>query len=126
MLLHSVVQLKSNCKSNRKPLTATIKLQWLEFVQLPMVVHSVTRLGDFYTLGNFLKPLATINYPKSLTFLGNFCKYVKIYHFSWKSFLGNFIGIWRFFSGHTCGAAFKCHGLNSSLVKLIYHRKVNF
>ena len=43
---------------------------------------SVTRLGDFWTLGNFLKPLATINLPKSPTFLGIFCKGVKISHFS--------------------------------------------
>ena len=35
----------------------------------------------YWTLGNFLKPLASINLPKSLTFLGNFCKGVKIYHF---------------------------------------------
>ena len=40
---------------------------------------SVTRLGD---LLNFLKPLATINLPKSPTFLGKFCKGVKIYKFS--------------------------------------------
>ena len=36
----------------------------------------------YWTLGNLLKPLATINLPKSLTFLGNFCVVVKIYHFS--------------------------------------------
>ena len=36
----------------------------------------------YLTLGNFVKPLATINLPKSPTFLGNFCKGVKIYHFS--------------------------------------------
>ena len=36
----------------------------------------------YWTLGNFLKPLATINLPKSPTFFGNFCKGVKIYHFS--------------------------------------------
>ena len=46
----------------------------------------------FWTLGNFLKPLATINLPKSPTFLGNFCKSVKIYHF-WATF----IDIWQFF-----------------------------
>ena len=40
--------------------------------------------------------LATLNLPKSLTFLRIFCKGVKIYHF-WASF----IDIWRFFSGHT-------------------------
>ena len=44
----------------------------------------------FGTLGNFLKPLATINLPKPPTFLGNFCKGVKIYLFLGKSFLGNF------------------------------------
>ena len=38
-------------------------------------------LAIFRTLGNFLKPLATINFAKSPTFLGNFCKGVKIYHF---------------------------------------------
>ena len=33
------------------------------------------QIGRFFcTLGNFFKPLATINLPKSLTFLGNFCK----------------------------------------------------
>ena len=31
----------------------------------------------YWTLGNFLKPLATINLPKSPIFLGNFCKGVK-------------------------------------------------
>ena len=36
----------------------------------------------YWSLGNFLKPLATINLSKSPTFLGNFCKGVKIIHFS--------------------------------------------
>ena len=36
----------------------------------------------FWILGNFLKPLATIILPKSPTFLGKFCKDVKIFHFS--------------------------------------------
>ena len=35
----------------------------------------------YWTLGNFLKPFATINLPKSPTFLNNFWKGVKIYHF---------------------------------------------
>ena len=47
-----------------------------------MTAISVTRLGDLLHFGNFLKPLATINLPKLLTFLGTFCKGVKIYHFS--------------------------------------------
>ena len=36
----------------------------------------------YWTLGDFLKPLATINLPKYPTFLGNFCKGLKIYKFS--------------------------------------------
>ena len=36
----------------------------------------------YWTLGNFSKPLATNNLPKSPTFLGNFCKEVKIFNFS--------------------------------------------
>ena len=46
------------------------------------VTNRVTRLGDFLPFGQLLKPLATINLAKSPTFLGNFCKGVKIYHFS--------------------------------------------
>ena len=37
-----------------------------------------------------------MNLLKSSTFLGNFCKGVKIYHFR-----ATFIDIWQFFSGHT-------------------------
>ena len=44
----------------------------------------------YWTLGKFLKPLATINLPKSPTLLGNFRKVVKIYHFSSKIILGTF------------------------------------
>ena len=43
---------------------------------------SVTRLGDLLEFGQLFKALTTINLPKSPTFLGNFCKGVKIYHFS--------------------------------------------
>ena len=35
-------------------------------------VTSVTRLGDLLDFGQLLKPLVTINLPKSPTFLGNF------------------------------------------------------
>ena len=49
----------------------------------PSYSHSVRPdWAIYWTLGNFSKPLATINLPNSLTFLGNFCKGVKIYHFS--------------------------------------------
>ena len=44
----------------------------------------------YWTLGNFLKPLATFNLLKSPTSLGNFCKDVKIYHFPSEIILGNF------------------------------------
>ena len=47
-----------------------------------MTMASVTRFGDLLDFGNFLKPLAAINLSKSHTFLGNFCKGVKIYHSS--------------------------------------------
>ena len=53
----------------------------------------------YWTFGKFLKPLATINLPKSPKLLGNFCKGVKII-FLVKSYLGNFIDVWRFFYGH--------------------------
>ena len=41
-------------------------------------------------MGNFSKPLARIIWPKSPTFLGNFCKGVKFLFFLVKSYLGNF------------------------------------
>ena len=43
---------------------------------------SVTRLGDLLDFGQVFKALGKINLAKSPTFLGNFCKGVKIYHFS--------------------------------------------
>ena len=45
----------------------------------------------YWTLGNFLKPLATINLPKSHTFLGNFCKGVKIIQFSSETIFGQLL-----------------------------------
>ena len=50
----------------------------------------------YWTLVNFSKPVATISLPKSPTFVDNFCKGAKIYHF-WATF----IDIWRLFTGHT-------------------------
>ena len=52
----------------------------------------------YWTLGNFLKPLATINLLKSPTSLGNFWKVLKSVIFLVKSFLGN----WRFFLVTLC------------------------
>ena len=58
----------------------------------------MTRFGVFWTLGNFLKPLATTNSPKSPTFLGNFCKGFKIFHFSSQIIFGQHLAI--FFWSH--------------------------
>ena len=50
------------------------------------------QIGRFFcTLGNFSKPLATINLPKSPTFLGNFCEDDKIYHFSSEIIFGQLL-----------------------------------
>ena len=45
----------------------------------------------YWTLGNFSKPLATINLPKSPTFIGNFCKGVKIFNFSIEIIFGQLL-----------------------------------
>ena len=45
----------------------------------------------YWTLGKFLKPLATTNLPKSPTFLGNFCKGVKSNHFSSEIIFGQLL-----------------------------------
>ena len=54
----------------------------------------VTRLGDLLDFGQLLKPLAAINLPKTSPFLGNFCKGVKIYHFSREIVFGQLL--WTF------------------------------
>ena len=51
----------------------------------------MTRLGNLLKFGQLLKPLTTINLPKSPTFLGNFCKGVKIYHFSSEIIFGQLL-----------------------------------
>ena len=47
----------------------------------------------YFTLGKHSKPVATIILPKLLTLLGNFCKGVKVIHFStsWNHFWATFI-----------------------------------
>ena len=55
-------------------------------------------MAIYWTLDNFLKPLATINLP---TFLGNFCKGVKIFNFSCEIIFGQFfIHLAIFFWSH--------------------------
>ena len=55
----------------------------------------------YWTLGYFLNPLATINLPKYHTFLGNFCKGVKIFNFSSEIIFGQLLWTFGDFSGHT-------------------------
>ena len=81
--------------------TTLIRITFAEDVN-PVVI-SVTRSGDLLDFGHFLKPLATINMPKSSQFSGTFCKGVKIYDFLVKSFLGNFYRHLAIFAGHTGG-----------------------
>ena len=45
----------------------------------------------YWTLGEFLKSLATINLPKSPIFLDNFCKGVNIFNFSIEILFGQFL-----------------------------------
>ena len=74
------VFLRTRC--NRNTGSAT-KLD--NFIEASQCDH----IGQFIGFwGNFLKPLATINLPKSSSFFGNFCKGVKIYHFPSKIILG--------------------------------------
>ena len=68
----------------------TLKNGGFEF-HLTLPLFSVTRLGDFFNFGNFLRPLATNNLPKSPTFLGSFCKVVKIIHFSCEIIFGQLL-----------------------------------
>ena len=51
-------------------------------------------LAIYWTLGNFLKPLAIINLPKSPTVLGNFCVGAKIFNFSSEILFGQLL--WTF------------------------------
>ena len=71
------------------------KLWEEEFFWSAVNAHSVgPDWAIYWTLGNFSKPLATIYLPKSPTFLGNFCKGVKIYHFSSEIIFGQLL--WTF------------------------------
>ena len=67
----------------------------------------------YWTLGNFVKPLATINLPKS----PNYCKGVNHFHFSSEIILGNFyrhlaIFFWSHWSHRTI--EIKCQVWNDS------------
>ena len=81
----------------------------------------------YCTLGNFLKPVATIISPKSPTFIGNFCKGGKIFQFFTEIiYQATFIDIWRFLlvTMHSInltlhvGNQFPCRLLSSSASSL--------
>ena len=58
------------------------KISLSMLLQSTLVTISVTRMGNLLDYGQLFKPLATIYWPKSPTFLGNSCEGVKIYHIS--------------------------------------------
>jgi len=67
-------------------LSNTIKLPLFEvlntFATTYLLPSRVTRLGDLLDFAQLFTAFATINLPKSSTFLVNLCKGVKIIHFS--------------------------------------------
>ena len=66
-----------------------------------LVYRQCDQIRRFIGLWTFLKPLAIIIFPKSSTFLGIFCKGVKIYHVPSEIIFGNFYSHLAIFSGHT-------------------------
>ena len=63
----------------------------MEFETWELSCSQYDQIGQFIGLwATFQKPLATINLPKSPTFLGIICKGVKIFSLSNEIILGNF------------------------------------
>ena len=60
-------------------------------MKVNLFIISVTTFGELLDFGQLLKPLAAIYLPKSPTFLGIFCKGVKIYHFSSEFIFGQLL-----------------------------------
>ena len=68
----------------------------------------MTRLGNLLDFEQDFKAFATINLPESLTFLGNFCKGVKIFHFSSEIIFGQLLQTIGFFLVTLIGTLFCC------------------
>ena len=101
-----------DCTSEKLNINVFCSINWTEFAKTrrgqaiiayplsnlqPKV--SVTRLGD---LLDFSKPSATINLPKSPTFLDNLRKGAKIFNFWNKIIFGQLLStFFNFFTGHT-------------------------
>ena len=82
----------------------TVKLLWRIMPRVEYFLDLSPVWPDwaiYWTLGNFSKPLATINLPKSPKLLGIFVKVSKSLIFRVKSFLGNSYRHSAIFSGHT-------------------------
>ena len=62
-----------------------------KFILLQWVMTSVTRLGNLLDFGQLFKAFGNNYLPKSPTFLGNFCKGVKIYPFSSEIIFGKLL-----------------------------------
>ena len=54
-------------------------------------VDSVTRLGDFLDFGQLFKPFCCNYFAQIAHILGNFCKGVKIHHFSSEIIFGQLL-----------------------------------
>ena len=87
-LLHYIQKQHIAPWSNPMLLNCTPSVQW----SFPLKWAVWPDWAIYWTLGNFSKPLATINLPKSLTFFGNFCKDVKILNFSNEIIFGQLFG----------------------------------
>ena len=61
----------------------------------------MTRLGDLLDFGPLFKALGNNSFAKSPTFLGNFCKGVRIYHFSSEIIFGQPLKTFGNLFGHT-------------------------
>ena len=61
----------------------------------------VTRLGDLLHFGQLFKACGNNYFAQITHILGNFCKVVKIFHFSIEIILGNFYRNLATFTGHT-------------------------
>ena len=77
-----VIDIFNNCQSGAK---RQIVVFWTKYPSANEAFESTavwTDFGNLLEFGQLLKPLATINLPKSSIVLNSFCEGVKIYHFS--------------------------------------------
>ena len=91
---------RTKIKRKRGHIFHILRLIHLVLITLEVIKRACTAPGlptvwpdwaIYWTLRNFLKPLATFNLPKSTTFLGIFCKGVKIDHFSSETIFGQLL-----------------------------------